>query len=293
MWAGIDDAETTKAIRIAFDLGMNVFDTAATYGDGHSEKILGKALSDVRGDAIIATKVFFTQLKYEQVIESCHQSLINLNTDYIDLFQIHWPAGTFASDVVPIEETMRAMQDLKQQGKIRAMGLSNFSLAQIQEAEQCMQIDSIQPPYSLFWRHAETDIIPYCVDNEITVLAYSPLAQGLLTGKFGLDHKFGKGDHRAKNRLFNQPHSKRVQLALEQLRPIAVNKGISLSQLALAWVMGQIGVCPIAGARKPEQVTENVRAASVSLSEEEIQQMDEISRTVTDHLDDNPILWDF
>ena len=293
MWVGIDDSETTKAIRAAFDAGITTMDTAAVYGDGHSERIVGSALADVRDQAVYATKVFSNLLKYDQVVEACHSSLRNLKTEYLDLYQIHWPSGSWGSEIVPIEETMRAMNDLKQQGKIRAIGVSNFSRAQLEEAVGYGRIDSLQPPYSLFWRQVEEDAMPFCIDNNITILAYSPLAQGLLTGKFGPDHKFAKGDHRSKNRLFKPQHYQRVQQALAKLRKIAERHGVSLAQLALAWVIAQPGACAIAGARKADQVQDNAKAAAIQLSPEDLAEIDTIGRTVTDHLDDNPVMWEF
>ena len=293
MWVGIDDAETTKAIRAAFEAGITTVDTAPVYGDGHSERIVGNALTDVRDQVVYATKVFSNQLKYNQVIKACHRSLGNLKTDYLDLYQIHWPSGSWGSDVVPVEETMRAMIDLKQQGKIRAVGVSNFSGAQLEEAAGYGRIDSLQPPYSLFWRHVEKDAIDYCIDNNITILAYSPLAQGLLTGRFGPDHKFNKGDHRSKNRLFKPENYLRVQQALAKLRPISERYGVSLAQVALAWVIAQPGTCAIAGARKAEQVLDNAKAAEVRLSSDDLAEIDAIGHTVTDQLDDDPVMWKF
>ena len=293
MWAGIEDAEITKAIRTAFDAGMTTFDTAEEYGWGHSERILGKALAHVRHQVVYATKVFPNHLKYDQVIGRCHRSLKNLKTDYIDLYQIHWPSGSWGTKVVPIQETMRAMNKLRQQGKIRAIGVSNFSTSKIKEAAQFGRIDSLQPPYSLLWRHVEKDAMTYCVENKITILAYSSMAQGILTGKFGPDHKFVKGDHRTKNRLFKPETFKRVQQALTRLRPIADQHNISLGQLALAWVIAQPGTCAIAGARNAEQVLQNSKAAEVHLSALDLEEMDTISRIVTDHLDDNPVMWEF
>jgi myo-inositol catabolism protein IolS len=293
MWAGIEDAEITKAIRIAFDAGITTFDTAEEYGWGHSERILGKALAHVRDQVVYATKVFPNHLKYDQVIGRCHRSLENLKTDYIDLYQIHWPAGSWGTKVVPIQETMRAMNELKQQGKIRAIGVSNFSSSKIEEAAQFGRIESLQPPYSLLWRHVEKDAMPYCVENNITILAYSSMAQGILTGKFGPDHKFVKGDHRAKNKLYMPETFKRVQQALNRLRPIAHRHNISLGQLALAWVIAQPGTCAIAGARNAEQALQNSKAAEVHLSAPDLEEMDTISRIVTDHLDDNPVMWQF
>lgn len=161
-WVGIEDAETVKAIRAAYDAGITTVDTAEVYGDGHSEQIVAQALHDVRDKVVYATKVFVNHLKYDQVIEACDRSLQNLKTDYIDLYQIHWPSGSFKSEKVPIEETMQALNDLKQQGKIRAIGVSNFSRAQLEAGAQYGRIDSLQPPYSLFWRYVEQDAMPLC-----------------------------------------------------------------------------------------------------------------------------------
>jgi myo-inositol catabolism protein IolS len=291
MWAGIDDTESTQAIKAAYDAGITTFDTAEVYGNGHSEKIVGKALQDVRDNVVIATKVFSNHLQYKQVIDACHKSLKNLNTDYIDLYQIHWPPGSFGDKKVPLEETMGALADLKAEGKIRAIGVSNFSRSQLEEAAKYGKIDSLQPPYSLFWRKVEKDALPYCLENNITLLAYSSMAQGLLTGKFGPDHKFAKGDHRSRNKLFQPENYKRVQKALERLRPIAKANNITLGQLALAWIVSQPGICAIAGARSAEQAAQNAGAGNLRLSEEDLSAMDEIGKTVTDPLDDDPVMW--
>ncbi len=293
MWVGIDDTESTKAIKAAYDAGITTFDTAEVYGNGHSEKIVGNALHDVRDRVIIATKVFSNHLEYKQVINACHGSLKNLNTDYIDLYQIHWPPGSFGAKKVPLEETMRAMTDLKEQGKIRAIGVSNFSRSQLEEAAKYERIDSLQPPYSLFWRKVETDALPYCRESNITLLAYSPMAQGLLTGKFGPDHKFAKGDHRFRNKLFQPENYKRVQKALEKLRPIAETNEITLGQLALAWIISQPGICAIAGARNSEQAVQNAEAGNVFLSYDDLSAINEIGKMVADHLDDNPVMWNW
>jgi len=291
MWVGIDDKETTKAVRAAFEAGITTFDTAEAYGNGHSEKILASATHDIRLNVIYATKVFANHLNYDQVLKSCHRSLKNLQTDYIDLYQIHWPAGSFGTKEVPIGETMGALNDLKEQGKIRAIGVSNFSRAQLQEALEYGQIDSLQPCYSLFWRQLEKEAMPFCVENQITILAYSSLAQGLLTGKFGPEHRFEKGDVRAKNKLFRPDTYARVQQALAKLLPIAQRKGVTLGQLALSWIISHPGVCAIAGARNADQTVENASAAAISLSDDELSEMDEIGRGVTDHLDENPVMW--
>lgn len=291
MWVGIEDAETTKAIRAAFEAGITTIDTAEVYGDGHSEQIVAQALSDVREEVVYATKVFANHLKYEQVLEACDRSLKNLKTDYIDLYQIHWPAGAFNTEIVPIEETMSALLELKQQGKIRAIGVSNFSHAQLEEIAQYGRIDSLQPPYSLFWRYVEREAMPYCIKHNISILAYSPLAQGLLTGKFERGHKFDPADNRAKNKLFQGENYERAQQALEKLRPIADRHHTSVGNLAIAWLIAQPKTQAIVGARNAEQAAANASSADIKLSADELPEIDAIGRIVTEHLDDNPVMW--
>lgn len=291
MWTNIDDKESSRAVRAALDEGITTFDTAEVYGNGHSEQIVGNALKGLRDQVVLATKVFSNHLAYDQVIDACHRSLKNLRTDVIDLYQIHWPPGSFGHKKVPLKETMEALNKLKDQEKIRAIGVSNFNAEQMAEAAQYGPIESLQPPYSLFWRMVEKEETPYCRANDMIVMAYSPMAQGLLTGKFGPDHQFDKGDHRASNRLFQPDHYARVQDALARLRPIAEAYGISLGQLALAWVLSQDNCCAIAGARNAEQAVENAKAAHIRLEPETLEEMDRISRTVTKHLDENPVLW--
>jgi aryl-alcohol dehydrogenase-like predicted oxidoreductase len=291
MWVGINDKETTQAVRAAFEAGITTFDTAEAYGKGHSEQILASAISDMRDKVIYATKVFANHLKFDQILKACHRSLKNLQTDYIDLYQIHWPSGSFGFAEVPIGETIGALNELKAQGKIRAIGVSNFSRPQLQEAARYGRIDSLQPPYSLFWRQVEKDTMSFCTENKITILAYSPMAQGLLTGKFGPDHTFAKGDIREKNKLFEPDTYARVQDALTKLRPIAKRKGVTLAQLALSWVTSHPDTCAIAGARNADQAKENAKAGSIALSDEELSEIDEIGRGVTDYLDEDPIMW--
>lgn len=291
MWVGIEDAESIKAIRTGFETGITTIDTAEVYGNGHSEQIVAQALSDVREQVTYATKVFSNHLKYDQVIEACEGSLKNLKTDYIDLYQIHWPSGSFKSEVVPIAETMSALNKLQEQGKIRAIGVSNFDRNQLQEASQYGRIDSLQPAYSLFWRQVEKDTQPYCVENNISILAYSSLAQGLLTGKFTRNHKFEEGDNRADNKLFNGDNYERAQQALDKLRLIAEHHQCSLAQLSLAWLIAQPQTNAIAGARNAEQAGQNAKAAEVKLSTEDLQQIDAIGKIVTEHLGDNPVMW--
>ena len=290
-WAGIDDAQSIRAIRAAFDAGINTFDSAEAYGKGHAERILGAALCDIRDKVVLATKVSPNRLGYDQVFNACHASLKRLRSDYIDLYQIHWPSGSFGGKTVPVQETMAAMIRLKEQGKIRAIGVSNFSQSQVAEAAECGTVDSMQPAFSLFWRHAASDAMAYCNDHGISILAYSPLAQGFLTGKFGPDHQFMKGDHRSRNKLFQPENYRRVQIALARLRPIAKELGVSLAEMALAWVTSHPGTSAIAGARNEKQAFLNAQAAEVLLSPGTLAQLDDIGRLVTDYLNEDPIMW--
>ena len=292
-WTNIDDAQTIAAHQAAFDSGITTFDTAEAYGEGYSERILAQALGGKRDQIVIATKVFADHLKPVQIVEACERSLKNLGTDRIDLYQIHWPAGSFGSEAVPIAESMGALNQLKESGKIRAIGVSNFSRAQLEEAAQYGRIDSLQPPYSLFWRQVEAETVPYCVENKISIIAYSPMAQGLLTGKFDRVHKFDEGDNRANNKLFQGETYERAQNALDMLRPLADKYGVTLGQLSLAWLIAQPQTSAIVGARNAEQATQNAVGGDIEIDEDDLEAIDEIGRTVTDRLDTNPVMWNW
>ena len=292
-WTNIDDAQTIAAHQAAFDSGITTFDTAEAYGEGYSERILAQALGSKRDQIVIATKVFADHLKPVQIVEACERSLKNLGTDRIDLYQIHWPAGSFGSEAVPIAESMGALNQLKESGKIRAIGVSNFSRAQLAEAAQYGRIDSLQPPYSLFWRQVEAETVPYCVENKISIIAYSPMAQGLLTGKFDRVHKFDEGDNRANNKLFQGETYERAQNALDMLRPLADKYGVTLGQLSLAWLIAQPQTSAIVGARNAEQATQNAVGGDIEIDEDDLEAIDEIGRTVTDRLDTNPVMWNW
>ena len=290
-WTGIDDGETIRAIQAAYDHGVTAFDTAEEYGEGHSEAVLGEALRDIRDDVVIMTKVFSNHLSYDQVIASCEASLKRLKTDYIDLYQIHWPSGSWESDHVPVKETLRAMSRLKREGKIRAIGVSNFSRAQLEEASEFARIDSVQPPYSLFWRHVEKDIQSWCIENGASILAYSPLAQGILTGKFGPDHHFEEGDHRRANKLFQPENWEDVQEALRKLQPIADRNHMSMAQMSLAWLMTRPRTCVIAGARNVEQAVNNAETMRHKLPESDLIEIDAIGRTIANQFINDPVPW--
>lgn len=292
-WVDIEDQAVIHAMQAALEAGITTFDTAEIYGDGYSEELVGKALADRRERVVLATKVFPHHLRFNQVIDACEQSLRRLQTEVIDLYQIHWPAGAFGSDLVPIGETMAALNQLKDQGKIRAIGVSNFSRAQIEEAAQYGRIDSLQPPYSLFWRGVEADQLPYCIEHNLTVMAYSSLAQGLLTGKFGATHQFPDADIRSKNKLFRPPLYDTALAALAELHPIAHRHHTTIGNLALAWLLAQPQTTAIVGVRNALQAQENAKAAAIQLSAQDLQDIDAISRTVTEHVDTDPVMWQF
>jgi len=288
-WGGTDDAEAVTAIRAAVDAGINTIDTAPMYGFGHSEEIVGKALKGIRDKVIVATKCglrwnrtdgdfhfvaqdeqnrshrIYKVLKPDSIIEECELSLKRLNVDVIDLYQCHWPDTT-----TPIADTMGALMKLKEQGKIRAIGVSNFTPAMMRECLTAAPLASDQPKYSLLAREIEADVLPFCRENGIGVIVYSPLAQGLLTGKVTMDRQFAPGDLRVNTPWFQPQNRQRVLDALGRIRPIADAHRATLGQVAINWVINTPGVTSaIVGARNAAQVRENVHAAEFRLSEEE------------------------
>jgi aryl-alcohol dehydrogenase-like predicted oxidoreductase len=265
-WAGISDSMSEKAVRAALDAGITAFDTAESYGNGHSERLLGRSLSGVRNRVTILSKVFANHLHRDAVIAACERSLKNLGTDRIDLYQVHWPSGSFGMKPVPAEETLSALDRLRRDGKILAAGLCNASAEESEVYAGHGLLDAVQWPYSLFFRRAETDIIPFVEKRGVAFLAYSPLAQGFLTGKFGQGHRFGPEDHRARNRLFAPDVFNNVIKVVECIREISRPLGISPAEAALAWVLSAQGVAAIAGARNAEQVEQNAGAARIVLS---------------------------
>lgn len=280
-WTGVTDEDSIATMRAALDAGINFFDTAEGYGNGHSERVLAQALEGRRDEVLIATKT--NSLSADGLTKACEKSLERLNTDRIDLYQIHWPSGTWGGEIVPLEETLGAMLKLQQAGKIRALGVSNFDSAQIKEALQHARIDSLQPPYSLLWRaYEDNNTFQTCIENEIGIISYSSIAQGLLTGKFNTQNRPADSDNRSKNLLFKDPHFGKALEAVEQLRPIADKHNATLAQLATAWVLAQPGMTSaIVGARTPEQITDIAGAAKIELSSEDLQQMETIGRAVT------------
>jgi myo-inositol catabolism protein IolS len=287
-WSNVNDDDSIKALRAAYDAGVNFFDTAEVYGGGHSEEIVGEALGDVRDKVLIATKLGAWSMAKDKVAPALEASLKRLKTDHVDLYQIHWPSGSWGSDVVPLEDTMEELLKLQEQGKFRALGVSNFDGELIEKTLKLGRIDSLQPPYSLFFRPFEFDgTFKICQENGIGIISYSSIAQGLLTGKFNHENKPGEGDNRAGNVLFQGEHYERALNAVEQLKPIAEKHGATTGQLAIAWVLAQPGITSaIVGARTPEQVEDNAKAANIQLSPEDLADIERIGRGVTNYLPD-------
>jgi len=279
-WGGADDKESIEAIIEAVENGINFVDTAEVYGRGRSEEVVGKALKGRRDKVIISSKVWKSNMRYKDVFKACEGSLKRMGTDYIDVYFIHYP-----NDEVDIEETMSAMLELKKQGKIREIGLSNFSREQMEEALNVGRFEVIQPCYSLLWRFIEEDIVPFCLEHEIGIVAYSPLAQGILTGKFTKDWKFREGDERKNVPLFAKGRFEKCLEVAEGLKPYAQRHGKTQGQVAINWVTSMPGITSaIVGARNAAQVRENLGGAGWRLSKEELEEIDKIGRQVTDHL---------
>lgn len=279
-WGGADDKESVEAIIEAVENGVNFIDTAELYGNGRSEEVVGKALKGRRDKVMISSKVWKTNMHYHDVFKACEGSLKRLGTDHIDVYFIHYP-----NDEVDIEETMSAMLELKKQGKIREIGLSNFDRKQMEEALKIGRYEVIQPCYSLLWRFIEEDIVPFCLENEIGIVAYSPLAQGILTGKFTKDWKFREGDGRQNVPLFAKGRFEKCLKVAEELKPYAQRHGKTQGQVAINWVTSMPGITSaIVGARNAAQMKENLGAAGWRLSKEELEEIDKIGRQVTDHL---------
>jgi aryl-alcohol dehydrogenase-like predicted oxidoreductase len=296
MWGGNSEKDSIRAIHAALDAGINIIDTAPIYGFGRSEAVVGKAIGDRRDKVLIATKCGMVcntmegefkfqsdalgpaadgminvrvYLKPNSIREELEMSLKRLGVDHVDLYQTHWQDST-----TPIEETMGVLMDLKKEGKIRAIGVSNATSDHMREYNSHGVVDADQEKYSMLDRGIEQDQLPYCRENNIAVLAYSPLAQGLLTGKLGPDREFNEGDLRAGSKRFSVENRQRIQDMLDKFRPIAETHDISLTQLAIAWTVHQPGLThALVGARRPDQAEENAKAGSVDLTQDELDAM--------------------
>lgn len=292
MWGGTERKDAVEAIKASYDLGVTSIDTAPVYGQGTSEEIVGEAIKGIPRDKLqILTKYgmrwdttrgefsfkskdnngndidLYRYAAKESIIKECEDSLRRLGTDYIDLYQIHWPDTT-----TPIQETMEAVDQLIQQGKVRYAGVCNYTAALLKEAEKYISLASDQVPYSMVKRGIEKDVVPYCLENGKGILAYSPLERGLLTGKMKPGHKFADGDHRAGIYFFKDENLKRTNTFLEKIKPIADGKGLTMGQLVILWTLEQPGITiALVGARNAAQSMQNAKAIDKELTKEEIE----------------------
>ncbi|QDU95506.1 aldo/keto reductase [Lignipirellula cremea] len=278
-WGPQDDNESVAAIVKAVDLGVNWVDTAAVYGLGHAEVLVGRALKEISPSQrpLVATKCSRVEnpdgsivgnLKRESVIAECEASLQRLGVETIDLYQLHWP-----DPEADIEEGWQTLIDLKQQGKIRHLGVSNFNVEQMKRLQPLHPIASLQPPYSMIARGVEEEILEFCGENQIGVICYSPMGKGLLTGAFTRERaeSLPEDDHRSRDPKFAEPLLGINLLMVERLKPIADRAGQTLPQLAVAWVLRREEVtAAIVGARRPDQIAGVAPGGDWVLSNDEI-----------------------
>lgn len=297
MWGRTERSDAVKAIRDSFNVGVTAVDTAPVYGQGTSEEIVGEALKDIprskvqiltkfgmrwdlsspKGDFAFKSKDndgqeinIYRYAGKDSIIRECEQSLRRLRTDYIDLYQIHWPDTT-----TPIAESMEAVNMLIKQGKVRYAGVCNYNVSQMKEAEQHVILASNQVPYSMVKRDIEKEVVPYCIANNRSILAYSPLERGLLTGKMNPGYSFQEGDHRANLYFFKDENIRRTNEFLQKIKPLADEKNITLAQLVLRWTINMPGITiALAGARNSEQAVANAKAGDVKISRDEMEFID-------------------
>ncbi|MDP6925251.1 MAG: aldo/keto reductase [Candidatus Scalindua sp.] len=283
-WSTEGEENSIRSIEKAIDLGINFYDTAPVYGFGYSEELLGKALQSKRKDVIIATKCGLVWEKEElkairkratgeSILKEVDLSLKRLCTDYIDLYQVHWPD----EEGTPIEETMKTLLQIQKEGKIRFIGVSNYSVDQMKESLKYGQLVSLQPMYSMLERDVEKDRLPFCIENEIGVICYSPLASGVLTGKYDENTKFE--DWRGQGIIGNftgkvyVSHIRKVR----QVEKIAQRNGKTLAQLAINWLLHQQGVSTaIVGVKSPNQVEQNIGAVGWEIPNNDLKEISDI-----------------
>ena len=281
-WAGQEDADSLAAMAAAVEAGMNHFDTAEGYGKGHSEQLVGKFLAAAPDTVFVATKAFPGELDAAAAEAQVDIARGRLGIDTIDLFYIHWPRE--GEDMRPV---MQGLESARAKGKIGAVGVSNFSVEQMRQVCEVGAIDAHQLCYNLLWRHPEREVIPFCRENDIAVVTYSSIAQGILTGKFPRAPEFPDGDGRAKMLLFDSDVWPRVYEGVERLKEIAAQVNRPLVDLAIRWVAAQRGVTSIlVGVRNAEQVRRNAAAMAGDVPDEALRRMTDISDEVVRHVPD-------
>ena len=283
-WGPQDDAESVRTIRTALDAGINWVDTAAIYGLGHGEEVVGTAIRERRREVFLATKCGLrwddqkrvtNNLHPASIRKECENSLRRLQTDYIDLYQCHWPHKN-----VPVEESWGQMTRLQEEGKVRFIGVSNFETDLLQRCQEIHPINSLQPPYSMINRKIEAEILPWCRDNQVGVIAYSPMQTGLLTGKFtpGYLETLAEDDWRrtSRNKFFREPLYPAVLTFVDLLRPLAQRYDKSLAHLAIAWtLMHPAATAAIVGARTAEQAKANIGGAGWEIEPGDLEKIDQ------------------
>ena len=281
-WEKTSDEENIKVLRTALDSGINIFDTAVNYGNGHSEKVVGLALNERRKECIIATKVKPENLKPSDVRIPCEESLKRLKTDYIDVLYIHWP-----NKEIPLKDTLSEFNKLKDEKLIKSIGVSNFSIEQLKEAAIYSQIDVLQLEYSLLQRGLEDEIMPYCIENSIGLTSYSSIAKGILTGVYHLGILNLKSeDFRSTRRLFLPDHLEKEKELIYLIKEIAEAKNIEMSQVAVSWLLHQKGLSSaIVGTQSIKHLLENIKAAEIELTKQELDILDKTSKRVLKEID--------
>lgn len=294
-WGPQDEDDTIDAVHCALDVGINLFDTAEAYGDGYSEQMLGRALKGRRSEAVIASKVGPSNLAPDDLRAACERSLKRLDTDTIDLYQVHWPNWD-----LPYEDTMDTLLELQRAGKIRVIGVSNFGPLDMPDMLQHGRYEANQLPYSLLWRAIEYEIQPQCVRENISILPYSPLNQALLTGRYrDADEmpysrtrtRHFRGDRRD-SRHGTPGFEKETFEAVEAIREICADINQQMVHVALAWLLQKPAVTSVlAGARNREQIESNLIAGSLSLSPETMGRLDDATADLKAKLGPEPDMW--
>ena len=282
-WYGpTNDEESRATIKLAFEMGLNFFDTADVYGNGHNETLLGSAVREIRQDVILATKFGFLTNEAglngrpEYVKKACDASLTRLGTDYIDLFYLHR-----IDPQVPLTETVGAMADLVSEGKVRYLGLSEVSSASLKKAGLVHPITALQSEYSIWVRDIESDIITTCRELGVAVIPYSPLGRGFLTGKLNNTDQFGDADYRKDIPLFQGGNFESNLKIVKELEDIATTKNCRTSQVALAWLNAQgDDIFPIPGTKRRIYLQENMESLQIELTADELNRINRVSRLV-------------
>lgn len=279
-WRPEAQAQLNATMQAALDHGITHFDTATGYGAGQSEELLGNFLEGKREEVFLASKASIDEMDADLMYSLVKASLDRLRTDRIDLYYIHWPRQ--GKDIRPM---MEGLERARQEGKIGAIGVSNFSVENMEQVREVGPIHAHQFAYNLFWRFAEDEIIPYCVANNIAVVTYSSIAQGVLTGKFGRDPQLPPGDNRGRVVHFDADVWPHIYEGVEALKPLAVEVNRPLAHLAIRWVINRADISTaVVGARFPEQVIQNAAALTGEIPQSIFERMTKISDEVMTHI---------